>query len=194
MKSKVFASIAMAALLGVSGLAATKSDYDHHYKLDGAKTWNFKLQMNNVKDLTGNNNGLWDRRIRRDIARQLAESRLTQTQNGTADLLVSYRLNATERVETQYLRTGYPGYFGYRGFQGRRWIGFGWHSGWGETTVWRTPYEKATLVMDVTDARTGQLVWRGYDTETFDFNKAEKDISKSVEHLTKRFEHDLKIG
>jgi hypothetical protein len=88
------------------------------------------------------------------------------------------------------MRYGSPGYIGW---YGRRWRGFGWYPGWSDTLVWRTPYEKATLVMDVIDAKTGQLVWRGYDTETTDFNKSDKDINKSVEHLTKRFEHDLKL-
>ncbi len=46
--------------------------------------------------------------------------------------------------------------------------------------------------MDVTDARTGQLIWRGYDTRTIDFNKADKTIGKAVEHLTERFAHDVK--
>ncbi len=194
MKRKVFTTIAMVALLSVSGLAAAKSDYDHHYKLNGKQTWDFKLQLkNNVRDETGANN-LWDQRIREDITQQLAETRLTKVQNGAADLLVSYRLNTAVRVQTQVMRTGFPGYLGYRGFYGRRFIGFGWHPGWSETTVWRTPYEKAMLVMDITDARTGKLVWRGYDTETIDFNKSERDLNKAVEQLTNRFEHDLKIG
>jgi hypothetical protein len=56
--------------------------------------------------------------------------------------------------------------------------------------VRKIPLTESTLVMDVIDARTRQLIWRGYDTETIDFNKAEKTINKAVEHLTRRFVHD----
>jgi len=35
------------------------------------------------------------------------------------------------------------------------------------------------------------LVWRGYDTQTIDFDKSEKTIHKSVENLIKRFKHDV---
>lgn len=189
MKRIALFSFALAALLGVSSQAETKSDYDHHYKLDAAKTWNFKAHENSVKDSIGNNS-LWEQRIRQDITQQLATAGFTQPKSDGPELLVRYRIGTKKRVETQYLRSGYPGYFGYYGRRGR-W--FGWQPGWGQTTVWRTPYLKSTLSMDVVDARTNQLIWRGYDTEAIDFNKSDKTINKAVEHLTKRLEHDLKV-
>lgn len=188
MKRTVLVSFALVGLFSVSSLATTKSDYDHHYKLDGAKTWDFKTPKNSVHDSVGSNS-LWEQRIREDMTQRLGAAGFTQTQSGAPDLLVTYRLGTKERVETQYVRRGYPGYFG---FYGRRGVWFGLQPGWGETTVWRTPYSKSTLVMDVTDAKTNHLVWRGYDTETIDFNKADQTIEKSVEHLTKRFTHDIK--
>lgn len=48
-----------------------------------------------------------------------------------------------------------------------------------------------SLIVDVIDARTNHLVWRGYDTQTIDFEKSEKTIHKSVENLTKRFRRDV---
>ena len=57
--------------------------------------------------------------------------------------------------------------------------------------VWRIPYHESTLVLDVIDPHTNQLVWRGYDTRTIDFEKSEKTIHKSVEKVTKRFKHDV---
>jgi hypothetical protein len=53
---------------------------------------------------------------------------------------------------------------------------------------------KSTLVMDVYDAHTKQLVWRGYDTKTINYNKADKTINDAVGHLMKRFRRDLKVG
>ena len=39
----------------------------------------------------------------------------------------------------------------------------------------------------VIDPHTNQLVCRGYDTQTIDFDKSERTIHKSVENLAKRF-------
>ena len=61
----------------------------------------------------------------------------------------------------------------------------------GQVDVWRIPYHESTLVLDVIDPHTNQLVWRGYDTRTIDFEKSEKTIHKSVEKVTKRFKHDV---
>ena len=73
-------------------------------------------------------------------------------------------------------------------------IGYGFPGGWrrwgwgvGGVDVWNIPSTKSTLVLDIIDAQTNQLVWRGYDTETINFNKSEKTIQKSVEKLVERF-------
>jgi hypothetical protein len=58
--------------------------------------------------------------------------------------------------------------------------------------VWRIPYTESTLVADIIDPHGNQLIWRGYDTRTIDFEKSEKTIHKSVEHLTQRFIHDVR--
>lgn len=47
------------------------------------------------------------------------------------------------------------------------------------------------MIVDLIDARTNHLVWRGCDTQTIDFEKSEKTIHKPVENLTKRFRHDV---
>ena len=185
MKFVTLMSLAVVVLLSTVGVAETKSDYDHHYKLTRGSTWDFKQQRTTAKDSFGDN-VLWDRRVRDDLKKDFADAGLLQFTNGAPDLLVSYHLGANRGVEREYLTTGYPG-FGRFGF--RRW---GWGSGWNTTTVWRVPYLKSTLVMDVYDAHTKQLIWRGYDTKTIDYNKADNTINKSVDHLAKRFEHDMK--
>src|SRR5262249_6857028 len=137
------------------------------------------------------NNDLWMRRVREDLARQLSAVGLPQTRNGAPGLLGSYHLGAQRDYETEFLNTGFPGYYGHLGF--RKHLGGACGARWGTTTVVRIPYLKSTLVMDVYDTHTKQLVWRGYDTRTIDYNKADSTINKAVEHLTKHFTHDLKI-
>jgi hypothetical protein len=76
----------------------------------------------------------------------------------------------------------------YNGFGG----GWGWHHwgvGFGEAYTTDHPYEVGTLVVDMFDGHTKQLVWRGVATETFS-EKPDKDtkkLNKAVEKLFKDF-------
>jgi hypothetical protein len=177
--------VALVVMLGAAGLAETKSDYDHHYRLARGSTWGFQARKNTASDSFGNN-GLWDRRVRDDLARQFAAAGLTQA-GAAPDLLVRYHLGTRQGYETEYLNNGFPVYYGRFGYR-RPW------AGWGTTTVVKIPYMKSTLVMDVYDARTNQLVWRGYDTKTINYDKADKTINDAVGHLMKRFKRDLKVS
>src|SRR5215510_1787182 len=182
--------VALVATLGVVGVAETKSDYDHRYRLAPGSTWDFRTHKNTVNDSLGNN-GLWDRRVRDDLSRQFAAAGLVRAAAAAPDLLISYHMGTRQGYETEYLNTGFPAYYGRFGYR-RHWDGWGF--GWGPTTVVKIPYLKSTLVMDVYDAHTHQLVWRGYDTKTINYNKADKTINDAVGHLMKRFRRDLKVG
>lgn len=76
----------------------------------------------------------------------------------------------------------------YNGFGG----GWGWHHwgvGFGEAYTTDHPYEVGTLVVDMFDSHTKQLIWRGVVTETFS-EKPDKDtkkLNKDVEKLFKGF-------
>lgn len=193
-----FSLALLVAIFGTIGLAETKSDYDHHYKLAAGSTWGFQSQQNTAKDAFGKNT-LWDQRVREDLSMDLRSAGLKPAIFSSPDLLVSYHLTTQQGHETEVFSSGYPGFYGSYGFgrfgYRRGFIGVGpvWGPGWGPTTVLRIPEQKSTLVMDVYDAHTHQLVWRGYDTKAIDYNKADNRINDAVEHLTKRFEHDLKL-
>lgn len=66
---------------------------------------------------------------------------------------------------------------------------FGWRwGGFGEATTWVDNYEVGTLVIDMFDSRSKQLIWRGSASDTLPDkpDKATKDLDKSVE---KMFDH-----
>jgi hypothetical protein len=54
------------------------------------------------------------------------------------------------------------------------------------------PYTESTVIVDVIDAHTNQLVWRGYDTGTLDTKNPDKTLTKAVDHVLSRFSHDAK--
>ena len=67
---------------------------------------------------------------------------------------------------------------------------FGWR-GWPRGyDTWAVPYTESTVIVDVIDARTNQLVWRGYDTDTLNTGNPDKTLSKAVDNVLARFSHD----
>ena len=176
--TNIFALALVVALCSVAW-GETKSDYDHRYNLAKLKTFDFKSRPAVANDMTGRNS-IWSERVRNYMQEQLSADGFQQKDHGSADFLIAYHLGTKQRVDTYFDTLGFPG-----------WHRRGWWGGWGYTRVLNVPYTQSTLVMDVTDAKTGQLVWRGYDTRKIDFNKADRTIEKAVEHLTDRFSHDL---
>jgi hypothetical protein len=71
----------------------------------------------------------------------------------------------------------------YDGLGGWRWGGFG------ETTTTVQNYRVGTLVLDMYDAKTKQLVWRGAASDTLSDKEEhnEKDLDKAVDKMLKDF-------
>jgi hypothetical protein len=87
-------------------------------------------------------------------------------------------------VDTSHFGYGYPSSWawGYGGY------GYG---GMGTSTSTVRTYETGTLVVDVWDAKTNQLVWRGTVTEimlTPNATKMEKRIDKALKKLVNKWE------
>ena len=187
MRYKVSLAFLLTALLGVAALAETKSDYDRNYDFSRLRTWDFKVVTRMPNDPLMRNE-LWDSRIRNGLSSHFVEVLFTKVDDGEPNFLVNYFMGLEKSYDIRYLNYGFPGYWGRMNRYGR-W--YGWGPPYGRVDVWRIPYTESTLIVDVIDARTNHLVWRGYDTQTIDFEKSEKTIHKSVENLTKRFRHDV---
>jgi len=94
---------------------------------------------------------------------------------------------AVETTQNQQsLNTFYDGFgggWGYRRFGGG---GFG---GLGEATTTTETYKVGTLVVDLFDTKTKQLLWRGTSSDTLsnNSNKNIKNLDKGVEKMFKKF-------
>lgn len=58
--------------------------------------------------------------------------------------------------------------------------------------MWAVPYTQSTVIADVIDAHTNQLVWRGHDVDTLNGDHPDKTLSKAVANVMDRFYHDVK--
>ncbi len=108
---------------------------------------------------------------------QLAAKGWTQIDSGGDVAIVAIATSHTERT----LQTFYDGMGG-----GWRWRGFG---GMGEATTTEQDYKEGTLVIDMYDGKTKQLIWRGSseDTVSNSADKNEKNLDKGVAKMFKKF-------
>jgi hypothetical protein len=110
---------------------------------------------------------------------QLAAKGWTQVPSGGDVAIVAIKTTQTQRsLQTFY--DGFGGGWGWRRFGG---------GGFGESTTTEEDYKEGTLVIDLYDAKTKQLIWRG-STQGMVSDKAEKNeknLEKGVAKMFKKF-------
>jgi hypothetical protein len=118
-------------------------------------------------------NQIVDAEIKQAVDAQLATKGLTKTDGDKADMYVGYQVAVDKQKE---------------------WNGYGMGGGvrWGGmATATSSTIDVGTLVLDMYDPTTKQLVWTGSATKTMDPSsnqqKNEKNLSKAMEKLLKNY-------
>ena len=180
-------ALGLIALTGTALSAETNSYFDKGYEFTTLKTWDFKTQRRISSDPVANNQ-LWGNQIRSELTKDLQTNGFERASNGQrADFLVAFYVGLKQKYDVQLMDYGYPGFGGPRRF---RWA-WGWPN---DIDVWKIPYTDSTLIVDIIDGQTNQLIWRGYDTNTIDMKKPDKRLDKAVDSLVKRFLKDRNEG
>ena len=156
-------------LLGSAFGQRIQTDFDHQANFSQYKTYSWQ----EIKA----SNSLWDDRIKEAVNAQLGSKGWIQVDSGGNVVIVAIKTTQTERT----LQTFYDGMGG-----GWRWRGFG---GFGESTTTEQDYKEGTLVVDMYDASTKQLIWRGSAEEMLSdkAEKNEKNLDKGVAKMFKSF-------
>jgi len=169
-------TLAAVALMSVAGGAAfaqdVKVDYDKDANFASLKTFAAKIG-------TSWNNPLGEKRVLAEIEQGLTEKGWTKTDADKADAMVVLH-GATEKQKT--LNTFYSGGMGGYGY-GWRGVGMG---GMGSATTTTSEYLVGTLVVDIFDAKSKQLVYRGIASDELS-DKAEKNAKKLAKASDKLF-------
>jgi hypothetical protein len=157
------------AVVAATSAQQVKTDFDHQANFTKYKTYSWQ----EIKPP----NSLWDARIKSAVDAQLAAKGWTQVDNGGDVAIVAIATTHTQKT----LQTFYDGMGG-----GWRWRGFG---GMGEATTTERDYKEGTLLVDIYDAKTKQLIWRGSaeDTVSNNADKNEKNLNKGVAKMFKKF-------
>jgi Domain of unknown function (DUF4136) len=172
-------AIGLTLFVGSStAFASTNSDFSKSFPLQTLKTFEFKDQHRISRDPLANNE-IWANDVRDAIRKDLAEHNYVEATNGHPDFYVAFYVGLQERYDVNAIGYGLPV------FHRRGW--WGWPAGY---DVWSVPYTESTLIIDVIDAKTNQLIWRGYDSDTLNSGKPEKTLDSAVGHIVSRLTHD----
>ncbi len=119
-------------------------------------------------------NQIVDAQIKQAIDAQLATKGLTKTDSDTADLYIDYQVSVTQ--DKQWSAYG---------------MGGGWRFGGGMATATSSTISTGTLVLDMYDVSSKQLVWSGRATKTINpgnnQEKIQKNLNNAMKNLLKNF-------
>jgi hypothetical protein len=118
-------------------------------------------------------NQIVDQEIKQSVDSQLASKGFTKTDDEKADLYVGYQVAVDQEKQWNAYGTG------------------GWRLGGGMGTATQSTINVGSLVLDMYDPSTKQLVWTGTATKTIDpsskQSKNEERLNKGMAKLLKNF-------
>ena len=120
-------------------------------------------------------NSISNRALRADLVKGF-ENRGYALSDSSPDFKVAYYASTKDKLDVTYWDYGYPYY--------PRWWGFGPYE---QPTV--TQYTQGTVIVDVIDPNTKELLWRGQGVANVSDNEAqyEQDLWKTVTAILDKF-------
>jgi Domain of unknown function (DUF4136) len=159
---------------GRSSAQQVKTDYDRSADFTQYKTYSWVHVE--TKD------PLFVDRIKSAVNAALAAKGWTQVDSGGDVSIIAIQMTQDqETLNTFY--DGFGGGWGWRRFGGG---GFG---DLGEATTTTETYKVGTLIVDLYDTKTKQLIWRGSSSDTLsnNSNKNIENLDKGVDKMFKKF-------
>jgi Domain of unknown function (DUF4136) len=174
-------TLALTAAMSLTGFAAfaqdVKVDFDKGADFSAIKTFSVKLG-------TSWNNQISEKRVMTEVEQTLVEKGWKKDDANADAVVVVHGATSTKRsLNTFYSGGGYGGY-GYRGWGGGM--------GMGTSTTTESEYLVGTLVVDIFNAKTKALLFRGTASDEIS-DKPEKNIKK-VDKATDKMFKDFPPG
>ena len=181
---KRLAALALAVVLTPAVAMAQKTNYDFDKTANfaGFKTYAFK-------EGTTVGQPLIDARIVAAIETELAAKGFTKSET-SPDVFVVYHVAFDKQKDISTFSSGYGGGYGPYGWG----YGGGWAGASSTTTV--RDILIGTLVIDLADAKKGQMAWRGMGVKEVDTGanpeKRDKSINNAVKKIFKNYPPKVK--
>jgi hypothetical protein len=163
----IFASAGIALLFATASFAQqVKTDYDRSANFSRYKTYSWeKVQTQDP---------LWVDRIKEAVNAALTAKGLTLVESNADVAIVAIEMTKNQHT----LNTFYDGFGG----------GWRWGGGFGDATTTVDNYKVGTLIVDLFDAHTKTLLWRGSSSDTLS-DKSDKNIKNLDKGVQKMFDH-----
>jgi hypothetical protein len=117
------------------------------------------------------NNWFFDERVRKDVDTQLAVKGFVKVGDGTPDVLVRYHANITQQIQGQDVNPS---------------------ARCADDECRSDVFEAGTLLIDLVDARTNELLWRGWSEGTIDgVIDDQKWLEETVDNAVRRIFRQL---
>jgi hypothetical protein len=168
---KLINALGLALCLYAVGVSAqsVQSDFDRSSDLSKLRTFTFAGEVRNV-NRQSSTDLMNDERIMTALDRKLTASGYVRQDDRMADFKVVYTVASRNRFALREYNYG-PFRFGGRDINVDR-------------------YTEGSLIVDIIDTRTNQVIWRGHASGAVDLDSIDKKITKSVDKLVNQFVKD----
>jgi hypothetical protein len=167
MQRTIFASVGAVLLLASASFGQqVKTDYDRSADFSHYKTYSWEK--------VHTPDPLWVDRIKEAVNAAMTAKGLTPVASGGDIAILAMEMTHTNRTLNTY----------YDGFGG----GWRWGGGFGNATTTVENYQVGTLVVDLFDAKTKKIIWRGSSSDTLS-DKSDKNIKNLDKGVEKMFSH-----
>ena len=164
-KRRLLGILAVVVIAGCGSGISIRQDYDRTVDFRRFRRYSW-VEPAASTDPAQRVNTIVDRRIKQAVNVNLL-SRGMQLVEEAPDILVAYHTGTQDRIDVSG-------------------AGYTYGSYWGGAGVNTYHYQQGTLILDIIDARTKELVWRGSASKTLDDNPTPEKIDKTInEAVTK---------
>jgi hypothetical protein len=133
-------------------------------------------------------NSISNRALRTDLAQEFAGLGYVAS-DSNPDFCVAYYASTNQKLDVTYWDYGYTWRPHWWGGWGRHY-GRGWGGDWGmQNSPTVTQYTEGTVIVDVIDPKTKDLLWRGQGVAAVSNNEAqyEQELKQTVEAIVDKF-------
>ena len=181
--AKLASSLTLAAGLALAPTAYAQqvsTDFDHNANFESYHTFSFyKVQTANP---------LFEQRVRDAISRDLQAKGWQMVPSGGDIAITAVGSIKDQQEYTTFYNDLGPG-FGRRGWGGGGWGGWGGGFGSSTATTSAQTIPVGTLLVDLYDTRTHNLVFRGRSDDELNTKHSEKNIKSVNKSIDKMFDH-----
>jgi len=184
--------IMMALVIGTTVDAGTKVrvDYDQNASFEHLRQYSWAVQENDNKVDQALSGPLVIERIRQEIDIELASLGYEKVDPEQADILIDYHLSTEEKTKV----TTFDNYYG-SSYYGH---GYGHSYGYADASYVATPivreFLEVTLTLDIIEAQTGDVIWRGWAIKSLDQDPKPKKVRKLIRRSVHKILKKLPAG